>query len=68
MEINGYVENLIKRRERLALELDIACRNLDHYLDANKIETEIYDSHGGTEIYINPKESATRIREAILQK
>lgn len=68
MKINGYVENLIKRRERLALQLDIAYRNLDHYLDSNKIETEIYDSHGGTEIYVNPTESAERIRKAILQK
>lgn len=68
MKISGYVEKLIKRREVLAKQLQTACRNLDHYLDSNGIEAESYDTHGGVEIYVNPTESAERIREAIRNK
>ena len=68
MKINGYVEKLIERRERLAKQLQVACNNLDYYLDRNGIETESYDTHGGVEIYVNPTESAERIREAIRNK
>lgn len=68
MKINGYVKNLIKRRERLAIDLAIACKNLDHYLDNNGIEVDDGDAHGGTEIYTDPTGSAKRICEAILRR
>jgi hypothetical protein len=65
MEVPKYVEEMIKRRERLAMQLDDVCRDLDTWLDKNDIETEMRDTHGGVEIYVNPTESAQRIREAI---
>ena len=65
MEVPKYVEEMIKRRERLAMQLDDACRDLDTWLDKNNIETEMCDTRGGVEIFVNPTESARRIRDAI---
>ena len=68
MQIPKTVEQMILRRERLAIQLDDAMNALDHWLDKNGINTEECDTHGGVEVYVNPSDSAERIRQAILGK
>ena len=68
MRIPKNIEKLIERRERLAYQLDKAMGELDDWLDKNGIIAEDCDTHGGVEIYVNPSDSADRIRQVILEK
>lgn len=71
MKIPKYIDNLISRRERLAYELEDACRALEEWLEKNGWDDLLSgddlmeDTHGGVEIYCNPSESAKRIRKYI---
>lgn len=68
MKIPKYVERLIQKRENLANELDTVMHELDEWLDSHDIETSPEDTHEGAELYMNPEDSANRIRQAILNK
>lgn len=68
MQLLKTVDKLIARREKLAYQLSEVCLELDEWLDKNGIETDPADSHDGVEIYVNPTDSADRIRAAILEK
>ena len=65
MKIPKYIAKLIDRRARLAGALMDVCWELDEWLDKNGVEAEMEDTHGGAEIYVNPYDSAKRIRQAI---
>lgn len=68
MKIPKYVQNLIDRRCKLAVQLDDVCGELDEWLDKNNIECESCDTHTGVEIYCNPHSSKQRIMEAIINR
>ena len=68
MKIPKYIDRLIDKRRRLADELQLTDWKLCEWLDKNEIETFPEDSRGGVEMYVNPEESAERIREAIERK
>ena len=68
MKIPKYVQKLIDRRCKLADELAEVSYALDVWLDENKIQCEMYDTHTGVEIYCNPYSSKQRIINAILNK
>ena len=66
MKIPKYVQKLIDRRCKLAMDLMNVCYNLDTWLDKNNIECEDCDTHTGVEIYCNPYDSRNRVIEAII--
>ena len=68
MKIPKYVQKLIDRRCKLADELAEVSYALDVWLDENKIQCEMYDTHTGVEIYCDPYSSKQRIINAILNK
>lgn len=68
MKVPKYVQNLIDRRCKLAVDLINVCCELDDWLDKNGVVCEDYDTHTGVEIYCNPYASGERIRKAILGK
>lgn len=73
MKIPKYIDNLISRRERLAYELEDAYRALEIWLEKNGWDDLLdgdlmEDTRGGVEIYVNPDESADRIRRYIEDK
>ena len=65
MRIPKYIEALIQRRADLAFNLSIADYKLCEWLDKNGIIVEDYDIMTGCEMYVNPYDSARRIRQAI---
>lgn len=65
MKIPKYIEKLIYRRERLAVELNSADLALSAWLEKNNIKVEEYDIRGGVEMIVNPYSSAQRIMKAI---
>lgn len=65
MKIPKYVDTALKRRTLYAERLDNVMRIVDEFLDKNEIECESYDTHTGVEIYCNPYDSESRIRECI---
>ena len=68
MKIPKYIDNLLKRRTRLARQLDIVCWELDKWLDKNDIEPDSSCCHTGVETYVNPDNSEREVRRAILAK
>lgn len=68
MKIPKYVQKLIDRRCKLAIELAAEGFALDVWLNENGIECEACDTHTGVEIYCNPYSSKQRIINAILNK
>lgn len=68
MKIPKYIEYLISRRAKLAADLCHADMTLSQWLESNDIETEDYDTRGGCEMFVNPYNSADRIRQAITDK
>lgn len=68
MKVPKYVEKMIQKRLTLAVKLDDACDELEKWLEEHGADLDdelMEDTHGGVEIYINPHESAERIREYI---
>jgi hypothetical protein len=68
MSIPNRINLLLKKRTRLAIELDNTCDELDTWLDENNITAPSEDTHGGVEIYANPKESELSVRNAIKEQ
>lgn len=68
MKIPKYIEQALKRRVQLAIQLDNACNIVDEFISKNGLENEIdtADWLGGVEIYVNPRESAENVKAAIL--
>lgn len=65
MKCPKYIDKIIDRRARLAVELNDADCRLAEWLEKNMVEVDDYDVYGGCEMYMNPYNSAERIREAI---
>ena len=68
MKIPKYIDTLLKRRTKLAKELDDVCFALDTWLDKNDIEPDSSCYHTGVETYINPDSSEKEVRRAIQKK
>lgn len=68
MRVPKYVEQMIKRRERLAWELiEVSC-DLDEWLERNNISTGTDYTSTGCMIYCEPSTAARLVREDILNK
>lgn len=68
MKIPKYIEKLIERRAELAVLLNYADHKLIGWLEKNGVEVKEYDICSGCEMYINPWDSANRIKQAIKDK
>lgn len=68
MKLPKYIDKLLYRRAILArflLEIDWT---ITEFLHRNNIEADTADYCGGVEIYVNPEDSAERVRQAIINK
>lgn len=68
MKIPKYIEKIIEQRCKLAFELNSKDFELSEWLEKNEIEVSTDDIFGGCEMYVNPSDSANRIRKAIERK
>lgn len=68
MVIPDNIEGLISRRAFLASQLMSVDYELSEWLTANEIPVESKDYLTGFEVYLNPHQSAERVREAIRNK
>ncbi|MCI8993152.1 MAG: hypothetical protein HFG80_10620 [Eubacterium sp.] len=68
MKIPKYIEKLIEKRAGLAALLNHADYKLAEWLKKNGVEVEEYDIYGGCEMYVNPWDSAKRVKKAIEDK
>lgn len=68
MKIPKYIDTLLKRRTKLAKQLDAVCWELDDWLDKNDIEPDSACYHTGVETYVNPDSAEREVRRAILSK
>lgn len=68
MKIPKYIEVLIEKREKLAAELISTDWKLSEWLEKNGVDVEECDTRGGCEMYVNPWDSAARIKRAIENK
>lgn len=65
MKIPKYIDDALRMRTKYACLLGKKCSIVDEWLDKNGIECEFCDTHTGVEIYSNPFDSESRIRECI---
>lgn len=68
MKIPKYIDALLKRRTKLAKELDVVAYELDKWLLANNIEPDSSCWMTGVETYVNPNNSEREVRRAINAK
>lgn len=68
MQIPKYIEKLIDKRAELSVFLNHADHKLGDWLERNCVKVEEYDIYGGCEMYVNPWNSADRIKQAIKDK
>lgn len=68
MKIDRHVSALLRKRTRLAKELDSVCSELDRYLLENEIEPDGACWLGGVEIYVNPEAAEEEVRNKISEK
>lgn len=68
MKIPKYIDTLLKRRTKLAKQLDDVCWQLDKWLQKNEIEPDSACWMGGVETYANPNSSEREVRRAIEEK
>ena len=68
MKIPKYIDELLRRRTKLARQLDIVCYSLDDWLDKNGVEPDSACYHTGVETYVNPDASEREVRRAIEKK
>lgn len=66
MKLPKYIERLLDRRARLAIDLMAVDYKITEFINKYNIEVESYDYCTGVEIYANPYDSARRVKEAIL--
>ena len=65
MKIPKYIDEALTKRTKYAYKLDDAMNVVDKWLDKHNIKCEDYDTHTGSEIYMDPFSSEQRIRQAI---
>ena len=68
MRIPKYIDDLLKKRTRLAKQLDNVCYELDVWLDKNDIEPDSACWRTGVETYVNPDASEREVRRVIEKK
>lgn len=68
MKIPKYIDNYLDRRVKSAEQLMKYDWIITDWLDKYDIEVEDFDYCTGVEMYMNPVDSANRIRKAILNK
>lgn len=68
MKIPKYIDNLLRKRTRLAKQLFNVCYELDVWLDKNDIDPDSACWKTGVEIYVNPDVSEREVRKAIEEK
>lgn len=68
MKIPKYIETALRRRVRASINFSLADRTLTDFIEKYNIKVDSEDYCGGVEAYINPTESAERIRQAIINK
>ncbi len=66
MTIPKYIDELLKKRTKLAKQLDDVCYRLDCWLEANGIDPDSSCWHTGVETYVHPDSSEREVRRAIL--
>ena len=65
MKIDRHTNALLRKRTRLAKELDSVCHELDRFLSKNGIDPDSACWLGGVEIYVNPEAAEEEVRTAI---
>ena len=68
MKIPKYIDRALRLRTKYACLLDDQCRVIDEWLERNRVECGYEDTHGGVELYVNPHDSESRVRECIKEK
>ena len=68
MKLPKYIDNLLKRRAKLANDLMDVDYQITQFIAKYNIEVESCDYCTGVEMYVNPDSSAERVRQAILSK
>lgn len=68
MKIPKYVNELLKRRTKLASKLIDVSFELDEWLKKNDVEPPDEDWCDGVEIYANPYAAEKSVRKAIEEK
>ena len=65
MKTPKYIDNLLRRRTRLAVELIKVCGRLDEWLDKNGADPDGSCWLSGVEVYVNPEAAEREVRRAI---
>jgi hypothetical protein len=68
MKCPEYIRVAINKRAQYADKTMLLDNLVASWIEKHGIEVEDYDIRGGTEIYVNPYESAQRLLEAIANK
>ena len=68
MEVPKIIQNALEMRTKHAERFNHYDYIVSNWLDKNNISVESFDTHGGTESIVNPKESQKRILNAIRNK
>lgn len=65
MKIPKYIDEALKKRTKLAIQLDNVCYTIDRFLTKNNIEPDTSCWNTGVEIYVNPNDAEDEVRKAI---
>ena len=68
LKIPKYIEQALQKRVKAAVQLMDIDEIITDFINENNIDAEYEDFCGGCEMYINPYDSAERIRQSILNK
>jgi len=68
MKIPKYIDDLLRKRTKLAKQLNDVCYELDVWLDQNDIDPDSSCWLTGVETYVNPDSSEREVRRAIEKK
>ena len=68
MKIPKYIDNLLKRRTKLAEQLSFVCGTVDNWLRTNGVEPDEACWLSGCEIYVNPVVAEDEVRRSIEEK
>lgn len=68
MLIPKHIDDLLKKRTKLAQQLDDVCCELDDWLADNDIDPDSACWRTGVETYVNPRSSEREVRRAIREK
>lgn len=68
MKIPKYIDSLLKRRTKLAEQLNSVSLELDEWLEDNEIPTDTDYTRTGCMIYCEPYTAEGHVRDDILSK